>query len=88
MAASLLKLEGEKIDIVSAGDKVISDKDLDALLDRSPKVFTERGKGWGQTAGDAAQDRPADDSKTAFAVFEQAKDEANEGLARMMGEDD
>jgi ATP-dependent DNA helicase len=50
MAASLLRLEGEKIEVVpetKEGKKaVLSDEDLEMLLDRSPEVFNERGEGW------------------------------------------
>lgn len=46
MAAALLRLEGEHIRIAQAGQSVISDKDMDALLDRRPEVFKDRGKGW------------------------------------------
>ncbi|KAF9530771.1 SNF2 family N-terminal domain-containing protein [Crepidotus variabilis] len=55
MAASLLKLEGEKIEVVpntKEGKKgVLSDEDLDLLLDRSPEIFEERGDGWAKDAG-------------------------------------
>jgi len=50
MAASLLRLEGEKIEVVpntkEGKQGVLSDEDLDVLLDRSAAVFTERGSGW------------------------------------------
>ena len=53
MAAALLKLEADKIEVVpppSEGDEskyqVLSDEELDMLLDRRPEVFVERGKGW------------------------------------------
>lgn len=53
MAAELLKLEADKIEVVpppSEGDEskyqVLSDEELDILLDRSPEVFVERGRGW------------------------------------------
>lgn len=50
MAASLLRLEGEKIEVVpnttEGKQSVLSDEDLDVLLDRRPEVFAERGKGW------------------------------------------
>ncbi|KAH9475113.1 Lymphoid-specific helicase [Psilocybe cubensis] len=50
MAASLLRLEGEKIDVVpntkEGKQGVLSDEDLDLLLDRRPEVFAERGQGW------------------------------------------
>lgn len=50
MAASLLKLEGEKIEVVPETKEgkrgVLSDEDLEMLLDRRPEVFRERGEGW------------------------------------------
>lgn len=90
LAAALLKLEGEKIDVVpnSAEGKtnVLSDKDLDILLDRRPEVFADRLKGW--TSADADADTKEDESKkTAFAVYEAAPDEGNDALANMLGED-
>ena len=83
MAASLLKLEGEKIQVVqdtAAGKaSVISDEDLDTLLDRRPEVFSDRGKGW--TSGEKGETE-----KTAFAVYDAPADEGNDMLAGMMGE--
>ena len=91
LAASLLKIEGEKIEVVPNTDagkmNVLSDKDLDMLLDRSPEVFADRVKGW--TSSDATN-RPVEESgqaKTAFAVFEANTDEGNDALANMLGED-
>lgn len=50
MAASLLRLEGEKIDVVpntkEGKQGVLTDEDLDVLLDRRPEVFADRGQGW------------------------------------------
>ena len=37
MAKALLDLEGEEINIAAAGDTIISDADLEVLLDRSPE---------------------------------------------------
>ncbi|KAI0072353.1 hypothetical protein K474DRAFT_1667957 [Panus rudis PR-1116 ss-1] len=83
MAASLLKLEGEKIEVVpdtAAGKaSVISDEDLDMLLDRRPEVFADRGKGW-----TSAEERKT--AKTAFAVYDAPADQGNDALAGMMGE--
>lgn len=57
MAAALLRLEGEKIDVVpnTAEGKasVLSDEDLEILLDRRPEVFAHRGKGWTSHRADA-----------------------------------
>ncbi|CAE6498428.1 unnamed protein product [Rhizoctonia solani] len=75
MANEMLQLEGEKINLAHHGDKIISDADLDVLLDRRPEVFTQRNKGWtGKNEG-------------TFEVYEAAKDEGNDGLARMVGDD-
>ncbi|KAG7452973.1 uncharacterized protein BT62DRAFT_925514 [Guyanagaster necrorhizus] len=82
MAASLLRLEGEKIDVVpetvEGKANVISDLDLDALLDRSPKVFADRGQGWTQEK---------EGKKAAFAVYEAPQNEGNDALAKMLSED-
>lgn len=96
MAASLLKLEGEKIEVVpntKEGKRgVLSDEDLNILLDRSPEVFAERGEGWSSRSAavgkrkvqDVAQDAG---KKAAFAVYEAPVEEGNDALAKMMGED-
>jgi len=62
MAAALLRLEGEKIEVVpdtkEGKQGVLSDADLDVLLDRRPEVFVERQKGWISGAGSrVAKDR-------------------------------
>ncbi|KAL5480577.1 IRC5 [Sanghuangporus weigelae] len=102
IAASLLKLEGEKIDVVldrEAGKtEVLSDKDLDVLLDRRPKVFADRTKGWTSAHADTKFQRvPMEDKdveaantkpKAAFAVFEASTNEGNDALANMLGEGD
>ena len=96
MAAELLKLEADKIEVVpppSEGDEskyqVLSDEELDILLDRSPEVFVERGRGWTnvqeqvsmkmdqhkrQRAEEEEVERVVvDGKKTAFAVYEAPK---------------
>jgi ATP-dependent DNA helicase len=84
MAADLLRLEGEQIDVLptttQAGDEgILSDTDLDALLDRSVEVFADRGTGWRSSAKGNGQ--------AAFAVFEPPPDVGNDALAGMMGEE-
>lgn len=91
IASELLRLEGEKIDVVpdtEAGKtNVISDKDLDMLLDRSPEVYADRTKGW--TSSDAAKKVETEGgAKTRFAVYEASADEGNDALANMLGEDE
>ncbi|KAF8530036.1 SNF2 family DNA-dependent ATPase [Hysterangium stoloniferum] len=87
MAASLLKLEGEKIEVVPDSEagkaKIISDADLEQLLDRSPEVFAGRGKGWNSGAKGGDQAKPDD---VAFEVFQAPVDQCNDSLAVMMGE--
>jgi ATP-dependent DNA helicase len=87
--AALLALEGEQIEVVpstAAGRAgVLSDADLDALLDRSPEVFAERRQGWAHAKA------PADGEKregAAFAVFEAPVDTGNGALANMLGEEE
>jgi ATP-dependent DNA helicase len=75
LAATLLRLEGEQIEVVPADkvgrERVLSDEDLETLLDRRPEVFSERTKGW---TGGAAE------------VFEAPVDTSNSALANMLGE--
>ncbi|WWD22255.1 hypothetical protein CI109_106746 [Kwoniella shandongensis] len=91
MAKALLNLEGEEINIASADDTIISNEDLDILLDRSPAAFA-REKGWSAGLGKAGahgrDEKIKKGEKTAFEVFVSAKDEAADGLAQMFGGDD
>lgn len=98
MAAALLKLEGEKIQVVpnnAAGKaNVISNEELDMLLDRRPEVFVDRGKGWtsaGRAAADGERDGEGPNAvqakKAAFAVYEAPVDEAGDALAGMLEQD-
>jgi ATP-dependent DNA helicase len=111
MAADLLRLEGEKIDVVpdveedsddddNSGNKrrrrarfrerVLSDRHLDMLLDRSPEVFESRGLGWtSDTFQKAEEDTNGEATrKAAFAVYEAPKDQGNDALTAMIDEDD
>lgn len=106
-AAALLRLEGEKIEVVSDTKEgkasVLSDSDLDMLLDRSPEVFAGRGVGWTSSSTNAipspssaqkirasGTDSPAKDraKRAAFAVYQAPVDEGSEALAKMFGGDD
>lgn len=101
LAASLLRLEGEKIDVVpdtkEGKQNVLSDADLDVLLDRSPSVFMERGQGWTSGSAQGARDAatgPAATAdangvkKAAFAVYQAPVEEGNDALAKMLGEEE
>ncbi len=120
MAAQLLQLEGEHIEVVqnTADGKrgIISDAELDMLLDRRKEVFEGRGVGWKSgasvknrsvvVAGDRATptNAPAaaatatataspgrranvDRKSDLFEVYEAPKDEGNDALAHMLGEE-
>lgn len=85
LAADLLKLEGEQIDVVTntsaeGKKRVLSDEDLNMLLDRSEAVFTDRKKGWKSEEGRAGK-------RAAFAVYEAPVHEGNDLVAKIMGED-
>ena len=105
MAAALLRVEAEKIDVVpntkEGKQGVLSDADLEVLLDRRPEVFSERRKGWiSGAAGGEAQDGMDQDvsdvdhaavgagKKAAFAVYEAPVDEGNDSLSKMLGEEE
>ena len=118
MAAQLLELEGEHIEVVqnTADGKrgsIISDAELDMLLDRRKEVFEGRGVGWKSGgAATAMSDRATTTAATAatataaamagpgranvdiggresglFEVYEAPKDEGNDALAHMLGEE-
>lgn len=83
MAAALLKLEGDHIEVVpetrEGKQGVLSDRDLGMLLDRSDAVFTDRRKGWSSEG--------SGEKKAAFAVYEAPVHNGNELVAKIMGED-
>ncbi|KAH9943620.1 SNF2 family N-terminal domain-containing protein [Amylocystis lapponica] len=93
MAAALLKLEGEQIQVVSntaAGKaSVISNEELDMLLDRRPEVFADRGKGWTSAEREKAKEGESIPGarKPAFAVYEAPVDEAGDMLAGLLDGD-
>jgi ATP-dependent DNA helicase len=107
MAAQLLELEGEHIEVVpstAAGKRsVISDAELEMLLDRRKEVFEGRGVGWKSGAAAAKarantgaynggaetprRHRRADADGGVFEVYEAPVDEGNDALAHMLGED-
>lgn len=85
LAAELLKLEGEQIDVVTntsaeGKKRVLSDEDLDMLLDRSDAVFVDRKQGW-------KSEETRDGKRAAFAVYEAPAHEGNDLVAKLMGED-
>jgi ATP-dependent DNA helicase len=84
-AAALLELEAERIEVVPDNEagkaSVLSDEDLNALLDRSPEVYAGRGKGWTQA-------KDAGTKGDAFAVFETPVESGNAALANMLGEEE
>ena len=69
MAKALLDLEGEEINVASAGDQIISDGDLEVLLDRSPEAYA-REKGWSAGLGQGGEraEQIKKGERTAFEV--------------------
>jgi ATP-dependent DNA helicase len=105
MAAALLRIEGEKIEVVpntkEGKQGVLSDADLDVLLDRRPEVFSERRQGWISGVGGVAQDGRVDQDvsvvdhaavgagkRATFAVYEAPVEEGNDSLSKMLGEEE
>ncbi|TFK21697.1 SNF2 family DNA-dependent ATPase [Coprinopsis marcescibilis] len=94
-ATDLLRLEGEKITVVPNTQEgkagVLNDEELNMLLDRSPEVFSDRGKGWTSTAaaGESLVSKTGTvhGKRTAFAVYEAPVEVGNDALAHMFGED-
>jgi ATP-dependent DNA helicase len=106
MAAQLLELEGEHIEVVqssAAGKRgIISDAELNMLLDRRKEVFEGRRVGWKSGSGvSAGKDAPYYKKQSTvsaagrdgaadgglFEVYEAPVDEGNDALAHMLGED-
>ena len=89
MTAALLRLEGEHVRIAEEGQSVISEAEMDALLDRRPEVFVDRGKGWTSDAVAGGKGKEVGEEglgKTAFAVYDAPVDLGGNALAGMMGE--
>ena len=86
MAAELLRLESEQIKIALEGQSVIGEAEMEALLDRSPEVFSSRGKGWTSTEVAGGEKPEHKDARAAFAVYDAPVDEGSNALAGMMGE--
>ena len=91
MAAALLRLEGDHIEVVAdtreGKEGVLSDRDLGMLLDRSEAVFTDRRKGWSSEQGAGAGAGEEGGKKAAFVVYEAPVHNGNELVAKIMGED-
>lgn len=97
MAAEMMKLDADKIEIVSGieseAEQVLSDKDLEVLLDRRKDVFRDRKKDWdgkGEEAGVVAAaaeiEAVEDERNTRFGVYEGHDDNGDNMLAGLMGE--
>jgi len=103
MAAQLLELEGEHIEVVqssAAGKRgIISDAELEMLLDRRKEVFEGRrvGSKSDKAANSSAKNSTSSSSKAStasplrggadgglFGVYEAPVDEGNDALAHML----
>ncbi|KAK0557467.1 putative ATPase [Tilletia horrida] len=90
MAAALLRLDGERVQLVRRGDEIISDANLERLLDRSPAAY-QRQRGWvGAVDGgehEAAKGKKAGrgNAQAAFEVTStEVEGDVNDAVARLM----
>ena len=90
IAADLLRLEGEQIKVVPKGEAgkktvLLSDQELEMLLNRSVGEMANRGKGW-NSAGVDPQESDAK-ATAAFAVFDgPTEQDGSDMMSRLMGE--
>lgn len=90
IAADLLRLEGEQIKVVPKGETgkkavLLSDQELEMLLNRDLDEMANRGKGWNSTGVDLEEN----DTKAtaAFAVFNgPTEQDGTDVMSRLMGE--
>lgn len=72
---SIRKLEAEKVQLAVQGDEIISDANLEKLLDRSEAAM-KRERGWvSDRSGNELNADNADDAQMAFEVTERTLDE-------------
>ncbi|KAK0523643.1 putative ATPase [Tilletia horrida] len=95
MAAALLRLDGERVQLARKGDEIISDANLERLLDRSPAAY-QRQRGWvssvdggehegGSTAKGAGGKKEAGVESAAFEVTStEVEGDVNDVVARLM----
>ncbi|EST09084.1 Helicase, C-terminal [Kalmanozyma brasiliensis GHG001] len=83
----LLALESEQVKLVKdENDQIITDHELDLLLDRSPEAY-ERKMGWVSNAHGDDPKKPGRKraaGRSAFEVTETKTDEANEEIAKLL----
>ena len=90
IATDLLRLEGEQIKVVPKGEAgkkavLLSDQELEMLLNRNLDEMANRGKGWNS----AGIDLKESDAKAAaaFAVFNgPTEQDGTDVMSRLMGE--
>lgn len=87
IATQLLALESEQVFLVKdENDQIISDDNLELLLDRSPEAY-ERKTGWVSNVDADDLKKPGrrmQPVRTAFEVTETKTDEANEEIAKLL----
>lgn len=90
IAANLLRLEGEQIKVVPKGETgkktvLLSDEELEMLLDRNLDEMANRGQGW-NSAGVKLEENNTK-ATAAFAVFNgPTEQDGSDVMSRMMGE--
>ena len=90
IAADLLRLEGEQIKVVPKGEAgkktvLLSDEELEMLLNRNPKEMANRGQGWNSAGVDPEENNKK--ASAAFAVFNGSTEQGgSDMMSRLMGE--
>ena len=90
IAADLLRLEGEQIKVVPKGEAgkktvLLSDEELEMLLDRNTDEMANRGHGW-NSAG-INPEESSTKASAAFAVFNgPTEHDGSDVMSRLMGE--
>jgi len=90
IAADLLRLEGEQIKVVPKGEAgkktvLLSDQELEMLLNRNLDEMAHRGKGWNSAGVDLEEINTK--ATAAFAVFNgPTEQDGSDVMSKLMGE--
>ena len=80
-----LKRESVQFDIADKNSKMISDEDLEVLLDRSPSAYEKRAKGWTKESTDKAS-RAAFEVSDVLEIMEEDENGAG-GIGALLDDD-
>ena len=90
IATDLLRLEGEQIKVIPKGETgkkmaLLSDEELEMLLNRNVEEMANRGQGWNSTGVNLREN--GSKAAAAFAVFNgPTEQDGTDVMSRLMGE--